>query len=90
MPDPDDALSVIEKGQTSRLVRSVTEDYLLDQEEDIITTLVGNYRANTLTNEDLRGSIGEISGLRRFREHLESKIRRGLVEAEVLHGQGSS
>ena len=90
MPDPDDALKLIESGQTSRLVRSVTEDFLIDREQDIITTLIGKYRSNTLTHEELRGSIGEISGLRGFREHLEARIRKGIVEAEVLHGQGSS
>lgn len=87
MPDPDDALEVINKGQTSRLIRSETEDFLIDREQDIIMTLVGKYRANQLTDEDMRGSIGEISGLRGFREHLESQIRRGTIEAEVLHGR---
>lgn len=87
MSDPDDALEVIGTGQTSRLIRSATEDFLIDKEEEIITTLVGKYRSNTLTNEELRGSIGEISALRDFREHLESQIRRGMVEAEVLHGR---
>lgn len=87
MPNPDDSLEVVQTGQTSRLVRSVTEEYLMNREEDIIMTLVGKYRTNTLTDEEMRGSIGEISGLRGFREHLESKIRQGIVEAEVLHGR---
>ena len=87
MLDPDDALAVIKTGQTSRLIQSVTEDFLMDREQDIITMLVGKYRANTLTHEELRGSIGEISGLRGFREHLESRVRRGVIEAEVLHGR---
>lgn len=84
----DEALATIQEGQAARLIRHSVEDELIAREEDIIRELVMAYRADTLTNEKLRGSIGEISGIRRFREGLESKIRQGVMTAESELGNG--
>jgi len=83
----DDTLDAVDSGQTARLVRGTTEEWLIGQEEDMIQSLVNKYRSGTLTDFDLRGSIGEIAGLRRFREHLETTIRIGVLEAEKELGQ---
>ena len=83
----DNTLDAVDNGQTARLVRGTTEDWLIGQEEDIIQSLINKYRSDTLTDSDLRGSSGEIAGLRRFREHLETTIRIGVLEAEKELGQ---
>lgn len=87
MKTTDENLQSVHDGKTARLIRNTTEDFLLDQEESIITALIREYRAGTLTNDNLRGSIGEIAGLRSFREYLEIKIRKGIMSAEQELGQ---
>ena len=49
--------------------------------------LVNRHKADELTNDFLRGKIGEIAGLRAFREYLEVGIRRGITASEVELGQ---
>ncbi len=90
MPDADkidENLDMIHKGQAARMIRGQVEGTIIDKEEDIINDLVRLYHADTLTNEKLRGSIGEIAGLRAFREKLETDIRVGTAAAEVELGQ---
>ena len=59
----------------------------MSQEEDIMQVIVNRHKADELTNDFLRGKIGEIAGLRAFREYLEVGIRRGITAAEVELGQ---
>jgi len=82
----DDLIDTIHSGQAARMIRGDFEDTLIGREDDIVTALVNAYRADTLTNDKLRGSIGEIAGLRRFREDLEARIRRGTIAAEAQLG----
>lgn len=82
----DESLATVQKGQTARIVRGDTEVLLIDRETDIITNLVGLYGRGQLTDEQLRGSIGEIASLRWFRIQLESSIRQGVMAAEVALG----
>lgn len=72
----------INEGQVARLVRSHVEDFAFDKERNIITNLIKHYRGDTLTNDRLRGGIGEIAGLRSFVEYLETKVRQGEAELE--------
>ncbi len=60
---------------------------MIDRESDIMTSLVAHYRHGQLTNDQLRGSIGEIASLRWFREQLETDIRQGVMAAEVALGE---
>jgi len=78
----DENIATIQEGQSARIIRSQTEEHLLEREDEIISQLVQEYRAGTLTNDKMRGSIGEIAAMQDFRSHLESKIRRGLASAE--------
>ena len=78
----DEAINTIHEGQAARMIRGQTEDYLIEREEAILTRLVNGYKQDTLTNDAMRGSIGEIAGLRDFRLELESKIRKGIMTAE--------
>ena len=84
----EEELVTIQRGQAARLLRSDAEDTLLGYEEDIIQRLVLAYRHGSLTNDQLRGSIGEIAGIRWFREDLESRIRKGTMTAEVSLNSG--
>jgi len=86
VPDKDTIIDTVQDGQAARLIRHNVEDELMAREEDIITELVNAYRADVLTNDKLRGSIGELAGIRRFREGLESKIRRGVMASEAQLG----
>ena len=81
------ALATIQEGQKARIIRADVEDWIISREEDIISRLVSSYNADTLTNDKLRGSIGEIASLRAFRMELEGKIRRGVMAAEVELGE---
>lgn len=88
MNKPDETLNLVHDGQAARLIRGQTEEWLINREEDIIQVLVNDYNAGTLTDEKMRGSIGEIAGHRKFRTELEARIRRGVVAAEKELGQG--
>lgn len=90
MPDKDAVIESIQDGQSARMIRNDVEDHLLEREEDIITELVKLYRSDVLTNDKLRGSIGELAGIRRFREALEAKIRRGIMASEVQLGEADN
>ena len=81
--DLDNRVASIQKGQVARLIRNTTEDWLTDREYDLIANLTNKYRSGTLTNDDLRGTFGEIAGLRFFREYLETQIRRGMSSPNV-------
>jgi len=81
MAEIDANLDLVTEGQRARLIRGATEEWLLSQEEDIMQVLVNKHKADELTNDFLRGKIGEIAGLRAFRD------RRGTVAAEVELGQ---
>ena len=74
-------MAYMAEAQNARIVRGNTEEWLYAQEDEIIARLVNKYRAGTLTSDHLHGSIGEIAGLRTFREHLEQSIRRGNTAA---------
>jgi len=84
----DQSIDAIHSGQQSRIIRNSTEAYLIDREDAIVQQLVVRYRTNELTDAELRGKIGEIAGLRGFREHLETSIQKGMIEAERAHRDG--
>jgi hypothetical protein len=79
---PDESISIINKGRTARLLRSTADDLLIDREEALVEELTNLYRAGKLTDEQMRGMVGEISALRWVRTQIESQIRRGDAEAE--------
>jgi len=83
----DEELEKVEEGQSARLVRHKTEDWLLSTEEDIMANAVIKYRAGQLTEGDARCIVAEISALRLFREHLETSIRIGTMAAERSLGR---
>jgi hypothetical protein len=87
MAEQDDNLDKVAEGQQARIVRSVTEEWLISQEENILDKLIAHYKSDTLTDTLLRGSIGEIAGLRDFRVFLESKVRQGVAAAEIELGE---
>ena len=78
--------AAISSGQVAAVVRNYVEDFVIEYEEHLLTTLRNHHVADTLTESMLRGSVGEIVGLRRFREELESKIRRGHAALEAQKG----
>jgi hypothetical protein len=82
----DENLDAIQDGQHARLIRGSTEDFIIEREEQLLNALCMAYHANQLDHDMMVGAIGEIAGLRRFREQLESKIRRGTAAAEVELG----
>lgn len=86
MATQDQNLDKVGEGQQARIIRSVTEEWLISQEEDILDRLINHYKADTLTDTLLRGSIGGIAELREFRRHLEGKIRMGRAAAEIELG----
>jgi|TARA_R100001530_G_scaffold96937_3_gene67336 uncharacterized membrane protein YebE (DUF533 family) len=86
--DIDETLETVHEGQRARIVRGSVDEYLIDQEEDILNRMVAAYRADGLTDDMMRGNVGEISALRAFREYIESTIRRGVMEAEKELGNG--
>ena len=79
----DANLAAMVDADKARIVRGSTEDWIIDKEEEIINRLLRHYRADTLTDHMARGSIGEIAGIRTFREYLETTIRRGVVASNV-------
>jgi hypothetical protein len=87
----DANLRTINRGQIASALRGELQGYLLDAEEKVVSRLVGQHRNQTLTNDSLRGSIGEIAALRDLQSQLESDIKRGLAarEEELVHGNST-
>lgn len=82
MSETDTNIEAIERGRGARAIRKFAENDLFDMEEDIIEQLVKGYRTDTLTNDRIRGMIGELSRIRQYRELLEAAIQRGVIAAE--------
>ncbi len=85
----DQTIETINRGRAARVIRSQTENMLIDQEDLIVSNLIVDYRSGRLTDEKMRGKIGEISTLRWMREELEATIRKGDAEAEKEYSGGS-
>jgi len=84
----DSKLATINKGRSARIIRSQTEDMLIDREDILIDNLVKKFRLDRLSNDEMRGKIGEIASLRWLRSELESTIRRGDAESEKEYSSG--
>ena len=78
----DESLSTINRGRMAQLLSGNLQEVVDQQEYDIISLLIGQYRAGTLTDPQLRGSIGEIAGIRALLDRLDSTTRRGFMAAE--------
>ncbi len=78
----------IHQGRVTQVVRSEVQDIVIDQENIILNRLISLHRSGELTNDFLRGSIGEISGLRKILEDMEITIRQGIVEQEKVANNG--
>jgi hypothetical protein len=79
--NPDRAAAKMHQGAVSRRLQTDLEGYSFDLEDRIIDLLIANYRSSTLTHDMMIGSIGEIAGLRRLAENLESDVRQGVSAA---------
>lgn len=82
MSDQEQNLEMINAGQTARMLRGQSEDWLIGREDDILQNLCTLYKTDQLTDDKLRGSIGEIVALRDFRIELETRIRKGVAASE--------
>ena len=71
---PDTIQDAVRKGRKARIIRNQIEEYLISREYDIIQQLCTHHRQGSLTDDELRGSIGGISELRLLRETIESEI----------------
>lgn len=86
--DLDDSLSTLHGGTQARMVRNFTEDWVLGHEEDVLLRAITSYRAGTLTDTEAGRTIAELSGLRSFKEDLQTKVRLGVAAAEKELGDG--
>tara|TARA_Y100000310_G_C20677645_1_gene814025 strand:- start:1405 stop:1686 length:282 start_codon:yes stop_codon:yes gene_type:complete len=84
----DRSLGTVHDGQQARLVRNYTEDWILTHEEDTLLRAITSFRGGTLTAEAAICTIAELSGLRAFKEDMQSKVRQGVMEAERELGAG--
>lgn len=84
----DANLDQLHDGQQARMVRNFVEDWVLGQEEDTLVKAIAQYRIGTLTDTDAGRTIAELSGLRAFKEVLQTKIRQGVAAAEKELGNG--
>lgn len=82
----DKNLSSLQEGQQARMVRNFVEDWVLGHEEDVLQTAINKYRDGALTDTDAGRTIAELSGLRSFKEALQTLIRQGVAAAEVELG----
>lgn len=78
----DDSLGILHGGTQARMVRNFTEDWVLEHEEDVLVRAITKYRDGTLTDTDAGRTIAELSGLRAFKEDMQTKIRLGVAAAE--------
>lgn len=83
----DTNLNQLHDGQQARMVRNSVEDWVLTHEEDVLVNAITRYRAGTLTDTEAGRTIAELSGLRAFKENLQTKIRLGIAAAEKELGE---
>jgi hypothetical protein len=86
--NPDKAAAKMHQGAISRRLQTDLEGYSFDLEDTIINLLIAGYRSGTLTHDMMMGSIGEIAGLRRLAENLESDVRQGISAATTEMSNG--
>ena len=75
MPSEKEVIA-IQKGQAARLIGSEITDIVVDMQDNIINRIISRFRSGELTDTDLRGAVGELSGIRGLVETLEARIRR--------------
>ena len=78
----DDSLGKVHDSSQARMVRNFTEDWILEHEENTLVSSINKYRTGQLTDTEAGRTIAELSGLRSFKEELQSKIREGVMAAE--------
>jgi hypothetical protein len=83
----DSSLNKVHDSQQARLIRNYTEDWILNHEEEALVNAIRLYRDGSLTDSQAGRTIAELSGLRAFKEDLQSKIRIGVMEAEKELGE---
>jgi hypothetical protein len=86
--DLDKGLGALHDGQQARMVRNFTEDWILTHEEETLEKAINKHRDGSLTDTEAGRTIAELSGLRAFKEALQSKIRLGIAAAEKELGDG--
>ena len=75
-------LSLIQKGNTAVVLRRELDSYLFEAEEEIINRVVSLYEAQTLTQNFLWGTIGELALLRRLSQKLDNDVQSGVIARE--------
>jgi hypothetical protein len=84
----EESIKRIHQGQTSQAVKLEVQEVIFKRENDVMNRLIAAHRSGELTTDNLRGSIGEIAGLRSVLEELERSIRRGISETEKVVTNG--
>lgn len=67
----------VEEGIRAAGARSVMLDILHEHEQSVLNKLISQYRGGTLTDENMRGCVGEIVALRALRDTLDNRVRMG-------------
>ena len=76
----------IQEGQSARRVRNAIESYIYDLEELTMDQLYQMYISHQLSDQMLRGAMGELIAYRKLRIALESDVRKGELAAEATVG----
>ena len=75
-------LILIEQGRHAQVAIAYAEGVIRHLEEGIVQQLVHKHRSGSLTNEDMRGKIGEIAGFRNLIHALRTDIKNAHIAQE--------
>ena len=77
-----DPIAAIGKAQGSRMLQHGIIDHIVGIEENLIDSLVAEYRAGRLTEQKAIGTVGGFEALRRLTERLETEEQENLAVVE--------
>jgi len=73
----DENADIAKAGKTAQVALSEMSGRIAEREKRIISRLVSEYRADSLTNDALRGGIGAIAELRSILSDMEREMKKG-------------
>lgn len=76
----EEEISRIQEAQAARILRTTMTDIVIELQEDIMDRLVSRYRSGELSDEEMRGAIGELAGMKGLLEALDVKVRKSRQE----------
>ena len=80
-----DSIEAIGKAQSDRRLQHGLVDHLLSIEENLMNSLISEYRSGQLTEYHAIGTVGAFNALRLLQERIEAREQESLAIVEEEH-----